>query len=703
MGCSFTGISALVFPSVEQAAVQAEDFIVAFLGGLFGKKDKTPPQKGPAPRPIMPLKKSAVPVKKTLKPVKKPAVPVKKTPAPPAVKPSAPSPVEEKAKMSDIDFLREQLREIQEVMGAAEPAAEAPASDKRGFLDIPLNKVLKILPPEFVRPDIAASGQMTVTVIVDDLFDQLKSGRVTTPLRHIISEIPDGYLTPESRQHMEDMMSLPLPLVVSSMEPGELKRRTASRDRELGVRGMPNVFSKDQLTPKAADAMRAAAEPAPVEAPPPAVEEPAPEPEIPAVPEAAVVEETLPEEPVAEEPAPEEPAAEPPAVEEPVFAQEPAGEPPVAEEPVAEEAPAEEEAVEEPVAEEPVAAEPEEEPVAVKEPAEAEEEMSPEAMLQKILEEETPAPEEEAPVEMEAPAAEETAAEEAAVSEEELPEEELLREVPEEPAEAVPVEGEPEAVYYEEPAPVEEAAEPVPEEPVREEAPAGEESALPAAAASAEEVKEGLYLYLRGVDLNQATVEELMSGIGGISHTLAENIVATRQASGQYFYLTDLLRVPGLGRKTFERLTGQKVSSDATRYAELIHEILGPPKHGIPSVRDVVRRFTLLEDFDGCIITHSDGYTMASSWDHPKEEALGAFTPQMFKKVAQYISQLDMGALSSITFTIEQQPITIICSGSVFLIAIHVPSRFNKRSVSIAQAIGAEIGRRLTSARDREE
>lgn len=688
---------------------------MGFLGGLFGKKDKEPPKKAAAPvKPAVPIKKGTLPVKKGVTPLKKPVAPLKKPggAAPAAAKPAAPAPKEEKPKMSDIDFLREQLKEIQDVMGAAEPSpAEAPASDKRGFLDVPLAKVLKVLPPEFVKPAAGEVPQVTVTVIVDELFDQLKSGRVSTPLKHIISEIPEEHLSLETQRHLEDAISLPLPLVVSSMEPGELKRRTASKNRELGVRGMPNVFSKEQLTAEAAESLKKAEEAAQQK---PAKETAAP---APAEPAPAV-------EPVAEPEAAAAPAVEP----ETVAAPEPAAQEAVEEQPAPEEIPI-----------------PMEQPAVPEEPAR--EEVSAEDILKGLLEEApAPAPET-AAAEMGEVAAEEAAApvEETAAAEE-APQEELLRELIEEPvAEEAPVEAQPaaeeapveeqavaEGVPVEEAAPAEETATGVPveeespfasimaeleqpapageavEQPVEEAAEAPVEE-IPAAAAvpepvpaAAAEVKEGQYLFLHGVDLNTASVEELMK-LEGVTRPIAEKIVKARTETGQFFYLSDLMTVPGLGRKSFERITGQQVSSDTFRYADLIHEILGPPKHGIPNVKEVVQRFTALEDFEGCIITHADGYTMASSWDNPKEEALGAFTPQMFKKVASYISQLDMGALSSITFTLEQQPLTIICSGSIFLIAIHVPNRFNKRSVSIAQAIGAEIGRRLTSARDKEE
>ena len=97
------------------------------------------------------------------------------------------------------------------------------------------------------------------------------------------------------------------------------------------------------------------------------------------------------------------------------------------------------------------------------------------------------------------------------------------------------------------------------------------------------------------------------------------------------------------------------------------------------------------------MLAHTDGYVLAESWLSDKGEAFGAFAPQMYKKVAAYVKQLDLGGLGSITFFLEEQPFTLVRSGEIFLIAVHTPNRFSRKHVLIAQAVGAELGRRLSS------
>jgi enoyl-CoA hydratase/carnithine racemase len=169
----------------------------------------------------------------------------------------------------------------------------------------------------------------------------------------------------------------------------------------------------------------------------------------------------------------------------------------------------------------------------------------------------------------------------------------------------------------------------------------------------------------------------------------------------------DLARVPGLGRKTYEQMTGLPLRADIFRHLGVVHHVLGASKYGVPNVKEVAARFKELHGFDGCILGHNDGYILASSWDSPKTEAFGAFAPQMYKKVAGYLRQLDLGGIGSITFFLEHQPFTLVHSGEIFVVAIHEPKRFSRKHVHLAQAVGAELGRRLSrvhsSSRDEQE
>ncbi len=55
------------------------------------------------------------------------------------------------------------------------------------------------------------------------------------------------------------------------------------------------------------------------------------------------------------------------------------------------------------------------------------------------------------------------------------------------------------------------------------------------------------------VNINEATLEEL-AGVKFIGPTIAERIVKYRESSGPFSALEDLMKVKGIGQKTFEKI-----------------------------------------------------------------------------------------------------------------------------------------------------
>jgi competence protein ComEA len=73
------------------------------------------------------------------------------------------------------------------------------------------------------------------------------------------------------------------------------------------------------------------------------------------------------------------------------------------------------------------------------------------------------------------------------------------------------------------------------------------------APASADEPAAKVTAPVAPVNLNTATVEQLLT-LPGIGPSKAQAIVETRQKIGGFKKLEDLLRVKGIGRKTFRKL-----------------------------------------------------------------------------------------------------------------------------------------------------
>ena len=207
----------------------------------------------------------------------------------------------------------------------------------------------------------------------------------------------------------------------------------------------------------------------------------------------------------------------------------------------------------------------------------------------------------------------------------------------------------------------------------------------------------GLVLY--GLDINNATAEDMVTRFNGVGRKLAEKIVANRVELGLFRDVYDIARVPGVKGKVFQRITGMAWPAQLFRHREQVATLIGVTSGEIPDVRGVAQRFKELDGFNGCIIIDQDGLVLAGTWEHPSSDALAAFAPQMFKKLSRYVKQLKMGNIKTLTFFADDSPVTLVTSGAILFVALHKTTRFSKRQVELVQALATELGRSISIRR----
>ncbi|MFH0907261.1 MAG: helix-hairpin-helix domain-containing protein [bacterium] len=578
---------------------------------------------------------------------------------PPPTAPMAPPSKPAAAATPDLDRIRKELLEIASIVGDGGETRINASPDS--MVELRFSDIIKIAPQAFTGVDgVSSIGELELAVVVPNLYDQLAKGKVTTTLRNLTADVPSEHVSQYTLDHGEDMISLPLPLVIQAVQPNELKKRTATKERDLGQNRLPNLFTpgKTKLPASAGATPPPAAKPEahPTVAKPPAIssaelaaaaekirnfrpvekQTPAGEAKVPSPPfekppepvkpppveeevKAAIVE-TPPPVPKVEEakPAPE---PEPAHVDE--VAPPPPSEPPKVEEP-------------------PVASKPE--PVPELDGEEAEEEIESEveelvASAEAISKQNivvSPEPVEHPVADFAPPTAQPSSP----------------------PSDIVKVDEEPE------PALVDAAPKP------------------------------GAVM-LNGIDVNSASVDELVHRLNSVGRKLAEKIVEERGVGGNFKNLLDLSRVPGVRGKKFERITGIAWRSELHKHRELIQQLVGVDDSTIPDVRAVAARFKELKAYIGCVIILEDGYVLASNWENVSSDALAAFAPQMFKKIGKYVNHLKLGSIRCLTFFTEEQPITIVRSGKIFFAAVHVQNNFGRKQVEVVQALAEELGGRM--------
>ena len=583
------------------------------------------------------------------------------------------------------------LSAIQSVLGTDDAAPE-----KSEFsFELPLSDAIALIPQQYVKeynPETATKDMVNVTV--EDLFNQLKRGRVSVTMADFAYFLPSHMLSHEAFDDRETRINLPLAVVVQAINMDSLKKRTTQHVRRYQIDDLDDPFAKPAPKPAQVEQPPAESEAAPEASGPEAAEpEPAPEPEqaeaaepLEPEPEAAPQPEAAPEVPEAEA-APTEPEAKEPEREEP----EPVTEPQAAqpEEPAPTEEPAPQEAPE-PAEPEPKAVEPAEAPTVHVMPPPAEEKapqpepVEAEAPPEPESEPAEPAPVEPAPVEPEA--AEPEAAEPEAEEPEPVTEPEAAQ--PEEPAPPEePVAEEPTAPT--EPAPVEAVVPP----PVPEPEPAGEPepAAAPVAAAAAPVSAEGKYRELPGnVNLNSATPKQLMT-LEGVTEQLAGKIVEAREQCGGFKNVFDLADIPRLGRRTFKQITGMSFSKRrhhrSHRLASLLHMHISDISD-LPAVAEAVTRRPGLQ---GCLISGKDGLLIAQKGMDKEAEALSAIVPKIARQVAENMELVNENHLDSISICLKKMMYTIIPSQNVTLTVLHAAGRITKTQLAMLKKVTKEL------------
>lgn len=188
-------------------------------------------------------------------------------------------------------------------------------------VDLPLPDVMKLVPEKFVDKSAPIDPAKKIFVIVPDLFEQLKKGKVVMRLQDIANCVPAALVFPEVYDDTDTLVNIPLMLVVSNVDPALLANPSAAKKRPLDFAGLKDPFKRaakqaaDQQAAKADEAAKAApsatptpasqVEPAKPAAPPPPpkpVDAPAKPVAPPPPPPPAAVTPPVPPKPVEEKP-----------------------------------------------------------------------------------------------------------------------------------------------------------------------------------------------------------------------------------------------------------------------------------------------------------------------------------------------------------------------------------------------------------------
>ena len=186
-------------------------------------------------------------------------------------------------------------------------------------------------------------------------------------------------------------------------------------------------------------------------------------------------------------------------------------------------------------------------------------------------------------------------------------------------------------------------------------------------------------------NLNRWSLADL-ARIEGIGPVLAQRIIEFRNTHGGFKSIEDLHQIPGVGRRLFRTL--------ASPSRRGLNRLLGVEHNEELTLQEIVRLTSQLKGVAGCILAMSDGVFLTGELPpHLDRETISVFAPQLFRKVGRYMKELRAGQVTRLSVFTDQQPISILRAGDIFLIVLHDNRHFSKALLRRCERISQELAR----------
>ena len=213
---------------------------------------------------------------------------------------------------------------------------------------------------------------------------------------------------------------------------------------------------------------------------------------------------------------------------------------------------------------------------------------------------------------------------------------------------------------------------------------------VPDQAPSPVEEEASVFEPLYGVNLNTADSQQLMS-IGGISVSVASRIIKYRDSHGPFDNIFALCNVPGLGRKTFRKLTGMSYSRTKRHRAGRLVRLLGIPWLKVAHLPTVAEGLSHIKGIFGCVFSDQDGLVIAECHAGDFAEAVAAVAREIMEQMRRNMDLIEVPAPTSVSISIKDQLLTVVQSGDIYMTVIHDSHRITGAQLNMIQTVAREL------------
>lgn len=212
----------------------------------------------------------------------------------------------------------------------------------------------------------------------------------------------------------------------------------------------------------------------------------------------------------------------------------------------------------------------------------------------------------------------------------------------------------------------------------------------PGAEASAVLVEGAEAEALGGINLNTSSAEQLQS-LPGVTPRLAAMIVAYREEHGPFKDVFDLHKVPRVGRKTFRAITGMAHSGTGRHRRLRLAALLKLPAERAAHLPTIAGCLAAMQGFSGCIISDADGLLLASAGADRWAVETSAVIPRLVSRVSENMREVGAPTTEALTILSQGRMFTVVPGEHIFVTAIHEARRLTAAQLRHVQRVACEL------------
>ena len=192
------------------------------------------------------------------------------------------------------------------------------------------------------------------------------------------------------------------------------------------------------------------------------------------------------------------------------------------------------------------------------------------------------------------------------------------------------------------------------------------------------------------ININTATAEELML-LEGIDSTVAAKIIKYRSKNGLFATVFDLLKVPGIEAPTVEQMSGMRVGAGIFNRRRRLAALLHIPAGQVADLQLVAQAVTRKPDFSGCVVSDGNGLVLAQAGMDESADQIAAVVPRLLRRIHADMSLIGAGSPRTASITTSEMCFTVASHRAIAVSTIHRNGQINETDLAFVRKLVLEL------------